>query len=81
MLAVDGRVAPAGRAPTASTKAPGHAFPRDTAFISQPVWSSIGYTLPATLGAGLAEPLRRPVLVIGDGAAQIEHALSHYLGF
>lgn len=46
-------------------------FPRDTAFISQPVWSSIGYTLPATLGAGLAEPLRRPVLVIGDGAAQM----------
>ena len=46
-------------------------FPRDTAFVAQPVWSSIGYTLPATLGAGLADPLRRPVLVIGDGAAQM----------
>jgi len=45
-------------------------FPADTAFLAQPVWSSIGYTLPATLGAGLAEPHRRPVLVIGDGAAQ-----------
>ncbi|GAA3385244.1 alpha-keto acid decarboxylase family protein [Cryptosporangium minutisporangium] len=46
-------------------------FPADTAFVAQPVWSSIGYTLPATLGAGLAEPHRRPVLVIGDGAAQM----------
>lgn len=56
---------------TAFWGAVGVTFPRDTAFISQPVWSSIGYTLPATLGAGLAEPLRRPVLVIGDGAAQM----------
>ncbi|WP_035856658.1 alpha-keto acid decarboxylase family protein [Cryptosporangium arvum] len=46
-------------------------FPRGTAFVAQPVWSSVGYTLPATLGAGLAEPQRRPVLVIGDGAAQM----------
>jgi TPP-dependent 2-oxoacid decarboxylase len=46
-------------------------FPPDTSLVSQPVWNSIGYTLPATLGAGLAEPLRRPVLVIGDGAAQM----------
>ncbi|TQS39826.1 alpha-keto acid decarboxylase family protein [Cryptosporangium phraense] len=45
-------------------------FPPNTAFVGQPVWSSPGYTLPATLGAGLAEPGRRPVLVIGDGAAQ-----------
>ncbi|MFG1924301.1 alpha-keto acid decarboxylase family protein [Cryptosporangium sp. NPDC048952] len=46
-------------------------FPPNTAFLAQPVWSSSGYTLPATLGAGLAEPVRRPVLVIGDGAAQM----------
>lgn len=39
--------------------------------LGQPVWSSIGYTIPATLGAGLARPQRRPVLIIGDGAAQL----------
>lgn len=45
-------------------------FPAGTAFVAQPVRSSTGYTLPATLGVGLAEPHRRPVLVTGDGAAQ-----------
>ncbi|WBU37893.1 alpha-keto acid decarboxylase family protein [Homoserinibacter sp. YIM 151385] len=39
--------------------------------LGQPVWSSIGYTLPATLGAMLAVPGRETVLVIGDGAAQL----------
>ncbi|WP_369069717.1 alpha-keto acid decarboxylase family protein [Kineococcus terrestris] len=39
--------------------------------LGQPVWSSIGYTLPATLGALLADPGRETVLVIGDGSAQL----------
>ncbi|GAA3627824.1 alpha-keto acid decarboxylase family protein [Kineosporia mesophila] len=39
--------------------------------LGQPVWSSIGYTLPATVGAMLAEPDRETVLVIGDGSAQL----------
>ncbi|GAA5176488.1 alpha-keto acid decarboxylase family protein [Pseudonocardia eucalypti] len=39
--------------------------------LGQPVWGSIGYTLPATLGAALAQPNRRPVLIIGDGSAQL----------
>jgi indolepyruvate decarboxylase len=39
--------------------------------VGQPIWSSIGYTLPALLGTELAEPGRRPVLLIGDGAAQL----------
>lgn len=39
--------------------------------LGQPVWSSIGYTLPATLGAMLAAPDRETVLVIGDGSAQL----------
>lgn len=43
----------------------------DSDLLGQPVWSSIGYTLPATLGAGLARPDRRPVLFIGDGSAQL----------
>ncbi|MEU4236241.1 thiamine pyrophosphate-binding protein [Actinoplanes sp. NPDC026619] len=46
-------------------------FPADTVFVAQPIWNSIGYALPAVLGQGLAEPLRRPVLFIGDGAAQM----------
>jgi indolepyruvate decarboxylase len=49
----------------------GHRLPRGVSFIGQPLWGSIGYTLPATLGAGLAHPERRPVLLIGDGAAQL----------
>lgn len=46
-------------------------FPRDTSLITQPIWNSIGYTLPATLGCEAADPQRRPILVIGDGAAQM----------
>jgi alpha-keto-acid decarboxylase len=48
-----------------------HRLPRGVTFIGQPLWGSIGYTLPATLGAGLAQRDRRPVLLIGDGAAQL----------
>jgi TPP-dependent 2-oxoacid decarboxylase len=46
-------------------------LPRDSDLLGSPVWSSIGYTLPATLGASLARPERRPVLFIGDGSAQL----------
>lgn len=46
-------------------------FPDDCVLLGQPVWSSIGYTLPATLGAMLARPDRRAVLIIGDGSAQL----------
>jgi TPP-dependent 2-oxoacid decarboxylase len=46
-------------------------LPADTTFVGQPIWNSIGYALPAVLGQGLAEPDRRPILVIGDGAAQM----------
>lgn len=48
-----------------------HRFPQGAMFIGQPMWGSIGYTLPATLGAGLADRDRRPVLLIGDGSAQL----------
>lgn len=51
--------------------ASGIRLPADTTVVSQPVWNSIGYTLPATLGTGLARSGRRPVLVIGDGSAQM----------
>lgn len=46
-------------------------LPDDCELLGQPVWSSIGYTLPATLGAMLAAPERDAVLVIGDGSAQL----------
>jgi alpha-keto-acid decarboxylase len=46
-------------------------LPVGTLFIGQPLWASIGYTLPALLGACLADPDRRGVLLIGDGAAQM----------
>ena len=48
-----------------------HRLPSGVTFIGQPLWASIGYSLPATLGACLAEPGSRGVLLIGDGAAQL----------
>lgn len=48
-----------------------HRLPRGVTFIGQPLWGSIGYTLPAALGAGLAHRNRRTVLLLGDGAAQL----------
>jgi indolepyruvate decarboxylase len=43
----------------------------DVGFIGQAFYLSIGYALPATLGAALADPDRRPVTFIGDGAFQM----------
>jgi indolepyruvate decarboxylase len=48
-----------------------HRLPQGVTFIGQPLWGSIGYTLPAAVGAALAHPDRRTVLLIGDGAAQL----------
>lgn len=46
-------------------------LPSGTELLAQPIWGSIGYTLPATLGTSLAAPARRSILFIGDGAAQL----------
>jgi indolepyruvate decarboxylase len=46
-------------------------LPQDVLFLGQPLWASIGYALPALLGACLAEPDRHGVLLVGDGAAQM----------
>ncbi|MDO9395627.1 MAG: thiamine pyrophosphate-binding protein [Herbiconiux sp.] len=46
-------------------------LPDDSDLLGQPVWSAIGYTVPATLGASVALPSRRSVLFVGDGAAQL----------
>ncbi len=40
-------------------------------FIVQSFYSSIGYCTPAALGARLARPGRRPVVMTGDGAFQM----------
>jgi len=48
-----------------------HRLPHGVTFIGQPLWGSIGYTLPAAVGAAVAHPDRRTVLLIGDGAAQL----------
>lgn len=44
-------------------------LPEGVTLYGQPMWGSIGYTLPACLGAGIASPTKRPVLLIGDGSA------------
>lgn len=46
-------------------------LPERSDLLGQPIWSSIGYTLPAALGAGLSRPDHRPVLFIGDGSLQL----------
>jgi indolepyruvate decarboxylase len=46
-------------------------LPKGCQFIVQSLWGSIGYTLPAAFGAQTAEPSRRVILIIGDGAAQL----------
>lgn len=40
-------------------------------FEAQPLWGSIGYTLPAVLGSQIADPNGRHILSIGDGSAQM----------
>lgn len=44
-------------------------LPAGVTIYGQPMWGSIGYTLPASLGAGIASPNKRTVLLIGDGSA------------
>ena len=56
---------------TALYGALGLTMPQGTELLAQPIWSSIGYTLPAALGTCLSAPDRPTVLLIGDGAAQL----------
>jgi alpha-keto-acid decarboxylase len=46
-------------------------LPEGVLFLGQPLWASIGYSLPALLGACKALPERHGVLLVGDGAAQM----------
>lgn len=49
----------------------GLALPSDITIISQPLWLSIGYSLPALFGSLMAESNRRHILFIGDGSFQL----------
>jgi TPP-dependent 2-oxoacid decarboxylase len=46
-------------------------LPDGVPFIAQAFYVSIGYALPATLGAKLAAPNLRPITFVGDGAFQM----------
>ncbi|ESK94985.1 pyruvate decarboxylase [Moniliophthora roreri MCA 2997] len=49
-------------------------LPRDSVFVSQILWGSIGWTVGSTLGAALAAKdvgLGRTILFIGDGSLQL----------
>ncbi|QKW49928.1 alpha-keto acid decarboxylase family protein [Streptomyces buecherae] len=46
-------------------------LPSGALCLAQPLWASIGYSLPALLGAQFADRSRRGVLLIGDGSAQV----------
>jgi indolepyruvate decarboxylase len=46
-------------------------LPQDARLLVQPLWGSIGYTLPAAFGAQTARADRRVILIIGDGSAQL----------
>ncbi|ORZ15185.1 Thiamin diphosphate-binding protein [Absidia repens] len=46
-------------------------IPKDSIFISQFQWASIGYSVPSTLGAAMADRSRRVFLMVGDGSFQL----------
>ncbi len=46
-------------------------LPPEIDFVSQILWASIGYTLPAAIGSAIASPERRVLLFIGDGSFQL----------
>ena len=55
---------------TAFYGAAGLTLPDGAQLLGQPLWASTGWALPAALGASLAAPDRRVVLIAGDGAMQ-----------
>ena len=44
---------------------------RDHAFISNTYYASLGFAVPASIGVQMADPDRRPVVLVGDGAFQM----------
>ena len=60
-----------GEVGTSNSSISGICLPATADYIAQPIWGSIGYTLPALLGSMLAQPKRRHILFIGDGSIQL----------
>ncbi|ENW78765.1 hypothetical protein F909_03727 [Acinetobacter sp. ANC 3929] len=60
-----------GEVGTSNSALAGLQLPATAKYIAQPLWGSIGYTLPALLGSLLAAPERRQILFIGDGSFQL----------
>ncbi|OSF27279.1 alpha-keto acid decarboxylase family protein [Salmonella enterica] len=56
---------------TAAFGAAALSLPDGAEVVVQPLWGSIGYSLPAAFGAQTACPDRRGILIICDGAAQL----------
>ena len=46
-------------------------MPEGSTFLNQTLWCSIGWGTPAALGAALAAPARRAILLTGEGAHQM----------
>ncbi|CNL24758.1 indole-3-pyruvate decarboxylase [Yersinia frederiksenii] len=46
-------------------------LPSECILFTQSLWGSIGFSLPAAYGAQVAQPQRRMILLLGDGAAQL----------
>lgn len=46
-------------------------MPPGSVFLSQLLWCSIGWATPAALGAALAAPQKRTILITGEGAHQM----------
>jgi indolepyruvate decarboxylase len=44
---------------------------RRTEFISPAYYTSMGFAIPAAVGAGMANPSLRPLVIVGDGAFQM----------
>ena len=44
---------------------------RTDIFLAAGYYASMGFAVPAVLGAGIAEPARRPLAIVGDGAFQM----------
>ena len=46
-------------------------LPERTEFISLAYYTSMGFAIPAAIGAQLGKPMSRPLVVVGDGAFQM----------
>jgi indolepyruvate decarboxylase len=44
---------------------------RTDVFLAAGYYASMGFAVPAALGLGIAEPTRRPLVIVGDGAFQM----------